>query len=131
MFQKPHCGFTLSKHVEISIKSITLLYCSIKKAKEWIIIGLSLLFIFSLDKWTSFYTIKELQYSLNSDIRIWFVPILIKFSFPTIFVNTEKSKKFLKTKSSNHCHFWSILGPDVGNISINKPQELQQTSHLF
>lgn len=34
LFQKPHCGFTLSKHVEISIKSITLLYGSIKKAKE-------------------------------------------------------------------------------------------------
>ena len=33
-------------------------------------IGLSLLFAFSLDKWTLFYTIKDLQHYFNTDFRI-------------------------------------------------------------
>ena len=44
-------------------------------------VGLSLLFIFSLDKWTLFYTIKEPQRSLNTDFRIWIVSFLIKIFF--------------------------------------------------
>ena len=33
------------------------------------LIGFSLLFIFSLDKWTLFYTIKGLQHSLNESVK--------------------------------------------------------------
>ena len=39
-------------------------------------LSLSLLFAFSLDKWTLFYTIKDLQHYFNTDFRI--VSFLIK-----------------------------------------------------
>ena len=68
MFQKSHYGFTLSKQEENWIESITLSYGLIKKQRNdkcKTSIGLSLLFIFSLDKWTLFYTIKGLMYSLG------------------------------------------------------------------
>ena len=51
----------------------------------------------------------------------------LKFSFPTIFVNTEKLKKshlgtkILVPKSGNRCHFWPVVGPDNAHcITLNK-----------
>ena len=55
-------------------------------------IGLSLLFIFSLDKWTLFYTIKELQRSLNTDFIISVVSFLIKISISDYFCQYREVK---------------------------------------
>ena len=42
-----------------------------KNTEDHIHIGLALLFIFSVGKWTSFYTIKGIQHYLNIGFRIW------------------------------------------------------------
>ena len=55
-------------------------------------IGLSLLFIFSLDKWTLFYTVKGLQRSLNTDFRISVVSFLIKFFISDYFCQFREVK---------------------------------------
>ena len=50
--------------------------------------GFSFLFILSLDKWTLFYVIKELQCSLNRKFRIWILSFVIRI-ISTIFVIAE------------------------------------------
>ena len=55
-------------------------------------ITLSLLFIFSLDKWMLFYTIKGPQRSLNTDFRISIVSFLIKIFISDYFYKYREVK---------------------------------------
>ena len=67
--------------------------------------------------------IGTVQHFLNANFRIRIMPFL-KFSFSTVFDNTNKLKKSnLNTKlfvsqNGNFCHFWTVLGPGVSVLAL-------------
>ena len=66
-------------------------------------IGLPLLFAFSLNKWTLFYTIKGLQRSFNTEFRIWIVSFLIKIFISYYFCQYREVLKKIEFRPKNSC----------------------------